>query len=294
MHSKGLSRQYTVLFVMPAFLVFSLFFILPNLSGLVMAFTNWSSFFPLEPKFNGLQNFKDLFASPVFDIAVRNTLIFTVATTVFKITAGFALALILNNGVKLKNMYRTIIFSPFVFNPLVIAYVFSALYQPSFGPINTFLRFVGLDFMAQNWLTDTKYAMWAICAMDIWVSIGAIVVIFLTGLQSVPHEFYEAATVDGAGGIRKFRHITLPLTVYSLCINTILCLIGGAKVFGQVYGLTNGGPADATQVYGTFIFKSFSSGLFGYSAAAGLLFTVVISLVSFLTLSLFRRLEVDY
>ncbi|RKP45429.1 sugar ABC transporter permease [Cohnella endophytica] len=294
MRSKGISGQYSVLFVLPAFCLFSLFFILPNLSGLVMAFTNWSSYFPLHPKFNGWRNFQDLFESPVFAISVRNTLIFTAATTIVKIVVGFGLALILNNGVKYKNTYRTIIFSPFVFNPLVIAYVFSALYQPTFGPINTLLRHVGLGFLAQNWLTDTKYAMTAICVMDIWMSIGAIVVIFLTGLQSVPKEYYEAATVDGAGGISKFRHITFPLTIYSLCINTILCLIGGAKVFGQVYGLTNGGPADATQVYGTFIFKSFSSGLFGYSAAAGLLFTIVISLVSFITLGLFRRLEVDY
>lgn len=294
MLSKGISKQYPVMFVLPAFILFSLFFILPNLSGFVMAFTDWSSYYPLSPSFNGWRNFQDLFASPVFAASVRNTIYFTVVTTVFKIVFGLLMAIILNNGVKFKNMYRTIIFAPFVFNSLVIAYVFSALYQPDYGPINTFLRFVGLDFLAQHWLTDVKYAMLAICVMDIWISIGAIVVIFLTGLQSVPQEFYEAATVDGAGRFGKFVHITLPLTIYSLSINTILCLIGGAKVFGQVYGLTNGGPADATQVYGTFIFKSFSSGLFGYSAAAGLLFTVVISIVSFLTLYLFRKLEVEY
>jgi ABC-type sugar transport system permease subunit len=294
MLSKGISRHYSVLFVLPAFIIFGFFFILPNLSGFVMAFTDWSSYYPLNPGLNGWRNFQDLFASPVFATAVRNTIYFTAVTTVIKIVFGFLMAVILNNLVKFKKTYRTIIFAPFVFNPLVIAYVFSALYQPEYGPVNTFLRFVGLDFMAQHWLTDVKYAMLAICIMDIWMSIGAIIVIFLTGLQSVPQQYYEAATVDGAGGFGKFVHITLPLTVYSLSINTILCLIGGAKVFGQVYGLTNGGPADATQVYGTFIFKSFSSGMFGYSAAAGLLFTIVISLVSFLTLFLFRRLEVEH
>lgn len=294
MLSKGVSKQYTILFVLPAFLLFSLFFIIPNLSGFAMAFTDWSSYYPLKPAFNGWTNFVDLFQSSIFSISIKNTLIFTVLTTSVKIVVGFLLAILLNNQIKLKHLYRTIIFSPIVFNPLVIAFVFSALYQPEFGPINVFLRSVGLGFLAQEWLTDLRFAMLSICAMDVWASIGITVVIFLTGLQSVPQEYYEAATVDGAGSFRRFFNITLPLTMPAITINFILCLIGGAKVFGQVFGLTNGGPNDATQVYGTFIFKSFSTGLYGYSAAAGLLFTVVISVVSFITLGLFRKLEVEY
>lgn len=287
-------KRYPILFLLPAMALFTLFFIVPNVAGLFMAFTDWSAFYPLSPSFNGLRNFEDLFASTVFGIAVRNTFIFTAITTLLKITLGFLLAIVLNNKLKLTGVYRTIIFSPVVMNPLVIAIVFSALYQPEHGLINTFLHTVGLDFMAQQWLIDKKVALLAVAFMEVWMGIGIIVVIFLAGLQTVPHEYYEAAEIDGAGGWSRFLHVTLPLTVHSLTINTILCLINGTKVFGQVYGLTNGGPADSTQVYGTFIFKSFSEGMFGYAAAAGLLFTVVLSTVSFLVLGFFRKMEVEH
>lgn len=292
--SFGTSRHYSAWFLLPAIVMFTLFFIVPNIAGLVMAFTNWSSYFPLSPSFNGTTNFKDLFETSIFIVAIKNTALFTVVTTVVKISIGYLLAIVLNNQIKCKNLYRAIIFSPYVVNPIITALVFSALYHPDYGPINVFLRKVGLGFLAQHWLTDIKIAMFSISAMDVWMGIGAIVVIFLAGLQSVPIEYYESATIDGAGSFRRFVHITLPLTMHALTINTVLCFIAGAKVFAQVYGLTNGGPADTTQVYGTFIFKSFSQGLFGYSAAAGLLFTVAITAVSFITLGFFRRLEVEY
>lgn len=293
MGSKIISRNYPVLFVLPAFLMFTCFFVIPSIAGLGTAFTDWSIYYLLDPTFIGFQNFKDLFESSIFLTAIKNTLYYTVVTTIVTIVGGFALAIILNNQVKFTNMYRMIIFSPTVINPLVIALIFSSLYNPTHGLINSLLRNIGLGGLAQNWLTDPKIAMISICIMGIWMGIGSTLVIFLAGLQSVPLEYYESATIDGAGGFQKFRYITLPLTMHSLTVNTLLSLIGGLHVFGQVFGLTNGGPNGATQVFGTFIFKNFSDGLFGYSAAAGLIFTVVVSISCFTLLALFRRLEVE-
>ena len=294
MTSKIISRHYPIVFVLPAFIMFTCFFVIPSIAGFVTSFTDWSIFSILDPSFNGIRNFKDLFASSNFYMAIKNTIYFTVVTTAATIFFGYIFAIILNNQVKLKHLYRTILFSPFVINPIVVALIFSALYHPTLGPINVFLKKIGLGFIAQNWLTDPKIAMLSICLMSIWMGIGGCIVIFLAGLQSVPLEYYESATIDGAGGYQKFRHITFPLTIHSLTINTILALIGGAGVFAQVYGLTNGGPAGATDVYGTFLFQTFSQGLFGYSAAAGLVFTVVISIFSYVVLALFKRLEVEY
>ncbi|MFD0715589.1 carbohydrate ABC transporter permease [Paenibacillus sp. GCM10027626] len=291
---KRRESHYSGWFLLPAAMLFTLFFVLPNLAGLVMSFTDWSSYHPLQPLFNGLQNFIDLFQTSIFFTAVKNTILFMALTSVVKLVAGLLLAIVLNNQLRYKNIYRTIIFSPYVINPMVVAIVFSALYNPDYGPINIFLRSIGLGFLAQHWLTDLKFAMLSISAMDIWMGIGGVVVIFLAGLQAIPKDYVESAMIDGAGSVRRFLHITLPLMVYAIAICTILCVIGGAKVFAQVYGLTNGGPADATQVYGTFIFKFFSQGLFGFSAAAGLIFTIVISAVSFILLRFFRRLEADY
>lgn len=294
MRTSSVSRLYSPIFIIPAFALFSLFFILPNVAGMFLGFSDWSSFYPLNPTFNGLSNFVDIFGSSIFYTAVKNTLYFALLTSIVKIVLGFLLAIALNSAIKLKNLYRTIIFSPVVINPLVIALIFSALYNPTDGPINAFLRVIGLGVLERSWLTDIGTAMNAICIMEVWMGIGVIVVIFLAGLQTVPKEYYESSTIDGAGSFRQFLHITVPLTFQSITINTILCLVRGMAVFAQVYGLTNGGPADATQVYGTFIFKSFAQGLYGFSAAAGLIFTVVICLISFFVLGFFRKMEVEY
>jgi ABC-type sugar transport system permease subunit len=291
---KMIAKSYPLLFVLPAFLLYTCFFIFPSVAGLAAAFTDWSIYYLLEPTFIGLQNFKDLFDNSSFLLAVRNTLQYTVITTVGIISIAYFLAIVLNNQVKFKNVYRTIIFSPVVINPLVIALIFSALYNPTNGVVNSFLRWIGLDGLAQNWLTNPDIALYSISTMGIWVGLGSTVVIFLAGLQSVSADYYESATIDGAGALQKFRYITLPLTTHALTVNTILVLIGGLNVFGEVYGLTNGGPNGATEVFGTFIFKNFSTGLFGYSAAAGLVFTVVVSACSFAILGLFKRLEVEY
>jgi len=295
MHKAKIYNPYSAYFVLPALVLFGVFFILPNIAGMVLGFTDWNSYFPLSPRFNGLTNFKDMFDSSIFSISVKNTVYFTLVTTVVKMVLGFFLALLLTKAIRYKNLYRTIIFAPVVINPLVVALIFSSIYNPTYGILNAFLKFVGLGFLTRDWLVVAGTAMNAICAMEIWMAIGITMVIFIAGIHSVPNEYYEAAKIDGASKFRQLVHITLPLTMYCITINTILCLIRGTSVFGQVYGLTNGGPADATQVYYTFIFKQFSqNGLYGYSAAAGLLFTVVISIVSFLLLWVFRKLEVEY
>lgn len=288
------AKSYPFYLALPAVVLFMIFFILPNIAGLFMSFTDWSAYDPLHPTFNGLENFKDLFESSIFKKSIFNTVFFSFLTTAAKIVLGFWFAVMLHNQLRLKTFYRTLIFAPVVMNPIVIAIIFKALYEDENGPINATLRSLGLDFLALSWLTDARVAMFSVSAMDIWMGVGASMVIFLAGLQSVSEEYYEAATMDGAGAWQKFIRITLPLTSYALMINTMLSLINGTKVFAQVYGLTNGGPADATQVYGTFIFKSFGAGLFGYSAAAGLLFTIAISAISFLLLRLFRKMEVEY
>lgn len=290
---KLITKNYPFWFILPALFLYAFFFIIPSVVGLGTAFTDWSIFDLLHPVYIGLDNFKDLFDSSYFLKSVRNTLYYTVVTTFAIIAVGYFLAIVLNDQVKFKNAYRLIVFSPSVINPLVITLIFSAIYMPTNGPLNTILRSVGLDSWAQNWLTDPKIAMLSISFVGVWMGVGSTIVIFLAGLQSVSADYYESATIDGASGIQKFRYITLPLTLHTLTVNTLLSLIGGLNVFGQVYGLTDGGPNRATEVFGTFMYKFFAQGMFGYSAAAGLLFTVVVSVASFLLLAFFRRLEGD-
>lgn len=286
-------HPYSWYYVLPAFSLFGLFFILPNIAGMGLAFTDWNSYYPLKPEFNGLYNFLSIFDSSIFIIAVKNTLYFTMITLIVKVIIGFVLALMLNRASKLNNLYRTIIFAPVVINPLVVAIIFSSIYHPA-GLLNLGLQTIGLEQFAQAWLVNPQTAMNAIVLMEIWMGIGISVVIFIAGLQSVPQEYYESARIDGANLWRQHLHITVPLMYHAITINIILSLVRGMSVFGQVYGLTNGGPADQTQVYGTFIFKEFSqNGLYGYSAAAGFIYTIAICIISFTLLNLFKRFEVE-
>jgi raffinose/stachyose/melibiose transport system permease protein len=156
------------------------------------------------------------------------------------------------------------------------------------------LRNVGLSFLAQNWLTDIRIAMTSVLIMDIWGGIGFCMVLYLAGIQSIPKEYLEAAIVGGATGIQKFRYITLPLIMQSVSVNILLSSIGGLKVFSQVYALTNGGPADSTQVVLTYIYKAFSEGRYGFSSSISIVFTVIVAILSFAIIKPLRKKEVEY
>lgn len=289
-------KIYSKWFAAPALIFFSLFFILPNLFGLVFAFTDWSIFYVGfdQVNFIGLDNFKQLFSERLLLKAAGNTFYFAIVTVVFKNVIGLALALLVNRPFKTKNYLRSVFFLPSILSTMVVAIVFSAIYNPQSGILNGFLNNVGLGFLAQEWLTNPKIAMTSICAMEIWQGTGLTMIIYLAGLQTVPKEYYESADLDGTTGFQKFRYITVPLILPTFTVNITLTLINGLKVFGQVYALTSGGPADATQVFQTFVYKYFSQGLLGYSSAAGLVFTVVIMVVSLTLTSVMRKKEVSY
>lgn len=171
--------------------------------------------------------------------------------------------------------------------------IFSAIYEPRNGLLNTFLRSVGLDSLTRNWLTDPNTAMNCIIVMSLWSGVGMTMLLYLTGMQSLQKEYYEAAIVDGANYFQKLTRITIPMIMPSITINVVLSLINGLKVFGEVYALTNGGPNNATEVFGTLIFKNFGKGFLGYSAAVSLVFTFVVGIFVFVLVKLMRKLEVE-
>lgn len=286
-------RIYTPLFVVPAFVVYFIFFILPCIAQIFVAFTDWSLDFFNDPRFNGLDNFKMMFTDSIFFKASLNTMYYTIMTTVFKVGLGLILAIVLDKKLKLTNLYRAIIFSPIMVSSVVVALIFNAIYHPERGLLNILLRSVGLGILAKPWLLDAKYAMNAACVMDIWIGTGLLMAIFLSGMQAIPKDYYESALIDGANEIQKFFKITFPLIIPALTVNTAMGLIAGLKVFGSIFALTNGGPNDATQVVGTFLFRYFGQGMIGYTAAIGLVFTIFISGVSFFQIGFMRKREVE-
>jgi raffinose/stachyose/melibiose transport system permease protein len=174
---------------------------------------------------------------------------------------------------------------------VVVAFLWQYMYSPP-GAINRGLGAVGLHGLRQDWLGNPSLALWSIVAVIVWQFAGYSMVIFLAGLQSIPHDVIEAAAVDGAGPFKRFWYVTRPLLAPALTVNLMLSIIGGLKLFDQVWVLTNGGPGTSTETLSTLIYKdAFQFGSFAYSTALALVLTLFVAVVSGAQYHLLRRQE---
>lgn len=256
-------KTYPTYFLIFPLALYTLFFILPSVMGLGLSFTNWNSMNP-EIKFVGLEHFISIFTNKHYLSVISNTLLFAVITTVFKNVIGLGLALAVNVKFKTRDLLRTIYFFPVILAPLILGLVFKSIYDVDYGIVNDFLRAVGLGGIAQDWLGNMGTAMGAVIFVEIWRMSGQNMVIYVAGLGAIPTDYMEAAAIDGASSWQKFRYITIPQLMPSIRINFILNVIAGLKSFDLVFVLTNGGPARATEVMNTTIFKEYSSGRYGF------------------------------
>ncbi len=234
-----------------------------------------------------------MFNSSILWIATKNTFYFAIVTVVLKNAIGFALALMLDNGLRATKLYRAAFFMPCILSSMIVCLIFNAIYNPQVGILNEFIRFIGLENLAAEWLGNQQTAMTAICWVEIWQWSGFHMAIYLAALQSIPKEYYEAASIDGANSYQRLIHIKAPLMIASFTVNFLMSIVGGLKVFDKVYAMTNGGPNDATQVFTVYIYKTFGQGLLGLSSAYNLVFTVIVILLGYGILALFSKFEVD-
>jgi raffinose/stachyose/melibiose transport system permease protein len=279
-------------FAAPAMLLFAFVVLIPSVRGLWYAFTDWDG---LDPDFSfiGLENFREVTRDPDARQAIQNTLLIAVAITIIQNGVGLLLALGVNSVIKSRNVLRVLLFAPAVVTPIVTAYLWRNLLGPD-GAVNGLLGAVGLDSWERNWLGDPDLALWSIVGVIVWQFAGYSMVIFVAGLQSVPREILEAAQIDGAGPIRRFWSVTRPLLAPAFTINLMLSIIGGIKLFDQVWALTGGGPGHATDTLSTLIYKdAFTLGEFGYSIALAVVLTVVVAVVSTGQYGLLARGEKD-
>lgn len=258
MNNKKLYPWY---FAAGAALVYFLLCFLPGVLGIGYSFTDWNNF-TIEVNFVGLDNYKQIFeGNSEYITYILNTVMFTIVTTAAKTIVGLALALLLTQKfIKCKNFQRMIIFSPQVMSYLVVGLVFKSMLHPTTGFLNNFLRSIGLDALAKNWLTDLNLVFPSVMTVDTWKGMGYIMVVVIAGLMSISPEYYEAASIDGANFFQKFRCITLPLLKPVLVNVTVLNVTYGLRVFDMIYALTNGGPGNATGVINTAVYKEFSKG----------------------------------
>ena len=275
------NRIYPTRFVFGALLLYSVLFVLPSVMGLGYSFTDWSVYSD-SIHFVGLQNFATAFSADYnYTRMLVNTLRFTLVTTVVKNAVGLALAVLLTKQVKLLNFHRAVMYLPCVLSALIVGMLFKSVLNPKIGLLNTFLRGMGLNFLASNWLTDSKIAFRSVMAVDIWKGMGYIMTILIAGIMSIPQTYYEAASIDGGSAWQCFRHITLPLLVPTLTVTTVLNVIYGLKVFDMVYSLTNGGPGFATEVMYTGVYKEFGLGRYAVGTTLSTIMTLVMLVAGF-------------
>ena len=277
------------LFVAPNLAGVAVFMLFPLGFSLYMSFQNWDLFSP--PKFVGLRNFTGLFTSdPLFVIAVRNTVLYTVGTIVPTVLISLAVAGLLNRKLKGIGFFRTVAFLPLAVSSVVMAIVWQFVFNTDNGLLNIMLGWIGIDPIP--WLVEPKWAMASLCLVSVWRSVPFATVILLAAMQGVPGALYEAARLDGAGELRQFVSITVPLIRGALSFVVVISIIHAFQAFDLVYVLTgrNGGPETATYVLGIMLYQhAFSFLEFGYASALAWVMFAILLVVTVLQLRLTRR-----
>lgn len=291
MHKK---KTYPIWFAAGALILYSVLFVVPSIIGIGYSFTDWSAYTD-ELHFVGLENFKVIFSPDEnYRKIIVNTLSFTAITTILKNVLGLAMAVLLTKSVKALNFHRGVMFMPSVLSTLILGMIFSSILNPAEGLLNVFLRKIGLDFLALQWLTSPKYAFGTVIAVDVWRGTGYIMTILIAGILSISSEYYEAASIDGATGWQKFYYITLPLLLPTLATTTVLNVIYGLKVFDMIYALTNGGPGKATtEVLYTIVFKKFGTGQYAVGTALSSVMFLFMLIIGFFMIRVMTKGEVQ-
>lgn len=277
-------------FVLPAAALYLFAVLVPSLRGTLFAFTDWDGVTP-NPSGVGLTQFAKIPSDPNAVIAVRNTLLVAFTVMVVQNAIGLLIALGVNSRIKSRNVLRVLIFAPVVITSIAVGFLWKNLLAPE-GAVNQALGAIGLEGLRQNWLGDPKVAIWAIMIVMIWQGTGYSMVIFLAGLQGIPDEVLEASAIDGAGSLSRFWYVVRPMLAPAITINLMLSLIGGLKVFDQVWVMTQGGPGGATNTMSTLIYtNAFQLGRFGYGAALAAVLTVFVAIASAIQYWLLARQE---
>jgi multiple sugar transport system permease protein len=272
-------------FTSPAILLLTLFFFVPVILCFILAFTNARLISPEPAKFTGLDNFHRLFTDPLFWKSLRNTFYFTVVVVPVQSALALLLALLVNGQGRGKNFFRTVYFVPVVTSIVVVSILWRFMYAPD-GLVNNLLQTVSFNVIqGTDWLSNPSTAMPAIMFMSIWQAVGFHMVIWLSGLQTIPGEQYEAAAIDGASAWQKFRYVTWPGLRDTRTFILVTITIAAFSLFAQINVMTNGGPLDATS---TVVFQAvrtgFSQQQTGYASAISLFFFALV-----LTVSLVQR-----
>ncbi|MDZ4769354.1 MAG: sugar ABC transporter permease [Chloroflexota bacterium] len=276
--------------VAPALIVFSIFVVYPLINTVQLSFYQYGLTDP-DVRFVNFDNYIRLFQDAIFWRALRNNGIILIFSVVIQVGIGVVLAAVLSRGIRWgKTFFRTLHFAPVVMSAVAVGVLWQLIYDPGIGIINFLLRTVGVRPPVQGWLGDPNIVMFSIIAAACWQYTGYVMTIVLAGMESVPAELYEASGLDGANEVQNFFYITLPMSRNVILAATLITMIGAVKVFDIVYVLTRGGPANASQVLGTYIYyNAFTINQAGYASAIAVVLLVIAVIFGVLQLRFTRQ-----
>jgi len=253
------------------------------------SFTNWDGYSQTY-KWIGWSNYRRMISDPDVARVIRNTFIYGLGSALFQNIIGLAYALFLNLNVRLRGLTRTIVYLPAIISPLIMGYIWYFFFQYHGGAINDIVLLFSDEPL--NLLGDPDLNVWMITVVNTYQFCGVAMVILLAGLQVIPKDFHEAATIDGAGALARFRHVTWPLLAPAVTVSVVLNVIGGLKLFDVITALTNSGPGYSSASLSTLMYLLyFGRQDAGYAATIGNLMFVIISVVSFTILFYLKRRE---
>ena len=284
---RAILRNYPHWFYLPAVVVFSVFFVFPTILSFYFSLTRWTLF---DSTFIGLDNYRVFVSDSQLVAGLRNTIIYAILTSGFKVIISLPLAMLLTSNIRLKVALRGIIFFPTLVSIVAIGITFSTLMQPSIGIINTALGSLG--FPKPQWLGDPDLALYSVILVDIWQGLGIATVIFIAGILSIPEDYFEAARLEGGTWV-KFRHVILPLVRNATFTVILLSFIGGLRRFDLIWTMTGGGPGFASDVLTSVVYKQYQAGFYGLSTAGNVVLFILISAIVYPLMRFFNRMEIE-
>jgi N-acetylglucosamine transport system permease protein len=280
-------------FLAPALLLYGTFVLYPYAQAMYIALTSWKGL-RAPPRFVGLENFQRLLTDEDFWNALSHNAIYLLILPVF--TLGFALflAFMISRRVRFANFYRVTFFFPQVMSGVAIGILWSFIYHPSIGILNSFLKGVGIA-SPPAWLGNPTTALYAVAAVVIWQSVGFYMVLFMAGMQAIPETFYEVAALDGASRAVMFFRITLPLLWETMRAALVFVALGALDMFGITFTMTQGGPDRSTEVLATYLYEeAFLNSRFGYGTAIAMALFLIVLVLSVALMWFTRRERLEY
>ncbi|MGF7049830.1 raffinose/stachyose/melibiose transport system permease protein [Paenibacillus sp. DS2015] len=268
-----------------------MFVFIPLIEGIRISFTNWNGYSQIFD-YIGFDNYKNLFASKLFKVAMINTLLYGVACTILQNVLGLAYALFVDQKFVLRNVVRVIIYMPSIIAGIIMGYMMYGIFQYNGGALNDLAMLFGADKV--DWLGNGSRAVWIIIIVNSVQFVGVAMMLFLAGLQSISNSVIEAAMIDGVNRRQMLLKIRLPLLMPAISSSVMINMIGGFKMFSLVFALTNGGPGISTHSMGTAInYLHFGNENAGQAAAAGMVLFALIFVISYFVNTYFRTKEVE-